>query len=266
VLAVSNYGYSNAWLENPGTAPSPNGWWLVYAAYMGVWVMMMYTFDFARFGKPEDEDYHARFNFGAPFYIVTMAVSGLVGIFLVNTIPLDGGISEVSAVKGIIVMMGLFGLLFVWVTQTRINTANFYLSAVNLESFLRLVFGLKVTKLVAAILAGAIIFVLMLADIFHYMLITLAYQGIFVVAWIGVALSYILGQGKSDPIDAAAKPDEAYPAFNAGGLIAWFGAVIVGTVFMQMPTLAPYSAPATAILSFLLFRLVPSKSLRVSAT
>lgn len=141
VLAVSNFGYSNAWLENPGSAPSPTGWWQVYAAYMGVWVMMMYTFDFARFGKKEDEDYHALINFGAPFYIVTMIVSGLAGIFLVNTIPLEGGISEVSAVQGIIAMMGIFGLLLVWVTQTRINTANFYLSAVNLESFLRLVFG-----------------------------------------------------------------------------------------------------------------------------
>ena len=34
--------------------------------------------------------------------------------------------------KAIIVMMGFFGLVFVWVTQTRINTANYYLAAVRL--------------------------------------------------------------------------------------------------------------------------------------
>lgn len=52
------------------------------------------------------------------------------------TIPTDGTLSEVSGVLGIVALMGLTGLVFVWVSQTRINTTNFYLSVTNLESFL----------------------------------------------------------------------------------------------------------------------------------
>ena len=133
-LAIYNYGYSNDWLSKvPASGASPTGWWDVYTAYMGVWIMMMFTFDYARFGRREDEGYHTLFNFGAPFYLVAILLSAVAGIFLLNTIPVEGALNEVSAVKAIIVMMGFFGLVFVWVTQTRINTANYYLAAVNLE-------------------------------------------------------------------------------------------------------------------------------------
>ena len=35
-----------------------------FAAYMGVWILMMFTMDFARFAKPEDEGYHRAITFG----------------------------------------------------------------------------------------------------------------------------------------------------------------------------------------------------------
>ena len=84
-LTIARYGYSDAWLQlGPnGGAASVSGIWGCFAAYMGVWVLMMYTYDYARFGKVEDADYHAKINFGAPFYSVTFFLNGLVGIFLV---------------------------------------------------------------------------------------------------------------------------------------------------------------------------------------
>jgi len=265
-LAIYKYGYSNAWLEmGPAGGASPTGWWNVYVAYMGVWIMMMFTFDYARFGRKEDEGYHSLFNFGAPFYALALLVSGVAGIFLVNTIPLEGGLSEVSAVKAIIVMMGIFGLIFVWVTQTRINTANYYLAAVNLESLARLTLGLNQPKYVWAIVVGIVVYILMLANVFHYILAALAYQGIFVVAWVGVALAYILRRAPHEPEDAGARPDEAYPAFNPSGLVAWFGAVIVGIILMNVPAAATFSAPATAVISFGLFWVLGTSAKLVSA-
>lgn len=265
-LAIYNYGYSNAWLSmGPAGGASPTGWWDVYVAYMGVWIMMMFTFDYARFGRKQDESYHALFNFGAPFYFLALLVSGVVGIFLVSTIPLEGVLSEVSAVKAIIVMMGIFGLIFVWVTQTRINTANYYLASVNLESLARLVLGLNLPKIVWAVVVGIIVYILMLANVFHYLLAALAYQGIFVVAWVGVALAYIIRQAPHDADDAGARPDHAYPAFNPSGLAAWFGAVIVGIILMNVPQVSSFSAPATAVVSFSLFWVLGTSAKFVNA-
>lgn len=76
---------------------------------MGVWILMMYTWDYARFGRKQDASYHAKFNFGLPFYIFTFLINGLVGIFLAATIPTEGGLSEVSVVLAIVELMGIWG-------------------------------------------------------------------------------------------------------------------------------------------------------------
>lgn len=256
-LAVSKFGYSNAWLTAvpKGGAPAM-GWWHVYVAYMGVWILMMFCFDYARFGKRSDERYHSLFNFGMPFYLVSFALSGIAGIFLVNTIPIDGALSEVSAVKAIIMMMGVFGLVFVWSTQTRINTANYYLASVNLESLGRLAFGLNLSKYFWAVVVGAVVYALMLLDVFKYLLAALAYQGIFVVAWVAIALAYMLNDAKNEDPDEGSKDDSQYPAYNARGLASWFGAVVVGIVLMNVPEAASFSSPCTAFCGFGLYLLL----------
>ena len=253
-LAISTHGYSNAWLTAvpKGGAPAM-GWWDVYVAYMGVWILMMYCFDYARFGKKSDEGYHSRFNFGAPFFTMSFLVGGLAGIFLVQTIPIEGALSEVSAVKAIIMMMGGFGLLFVWSTQTRINTANFYLAAVNFESLGKMILGRHISKYFWAVMVGAIVYTLMLLDVFSYLLKALAYQGIFVVAWVAIALAYMLNDAKHERPDEAAKDDNDYPAYNSRGLTAWFGSVIIGIVLMNIPALETFSSPCSAIAGFGLY-------------
>jgi len=266
ITAIYNYGYTNDWLSlAPADGAPPNGWFDVFVFFMGVWVMMMFTFDFARFGRRSDEKYHAVVTFGWPFYVVSLIVNGLAGIFLVGTLPVDGALTEISAVKGIVVMMGFIGLLFVWVTQTRINTANYYLASVNLEALARLTFGVMLPKWVWAVVVGVIVYLLMLADVVHYMLTALAYQGVFIVAWVGIALAYIVQQGRRDADDIGALPDSAFPAFEPAGLIAWFGSVIVGIVLMNVPALAQLSAPVTAVCSFALFAMLPNRARQVAA-
>lgn len=253
-VSIAEYGYSNDWLNAPGAAPAANGWWKVFVVFMGVWILMMFTFDYARFGDKKDADFHAKVSFGMPFYLLTFIGSGLVGIFLVNTIPMEGGVSEASAVKAIITLLGFIGLVFVWITQTRINTANYYLATVNFESLVRLVTKVKLSKLMAGIIIGVIVFTLMLSNVFSWLLTALAYQGVFVVAWVGVAMSHILGVGKSDTYESSNLPDSAYPTYHVPGLSSWLIAVVIGVIMMNIPSLADYSAVATAILAFIIYR------------
>ncbi|VWD16813.1 allantoin permease [Burkholderia lata] len=256
-LATAEYGYNTAWLDfGPTGAVPAGGWWHCFVYYMGVWVLMMFTFDYARFGRKEDAGYHGRFNFGMPFYLVTFLVNGAAGIYLVSTIPGLGTLSEVSVVLALLKLMGGWGLLFVWVTQSRINTANYYLATVNMQAFFLKVAGVRAPKFVWALVVGAVVYALMMADIFSRILQALAYQGIFVVAWVGVALAHILsdryGQLVGDDVECR---DAHVPTFNPGGLTAWFAGAFVGLALNQATGFAAsLSAPATFVVSWVVYR------------
>lgn len=245
VVAINTYGYQADWLElGPADVPE-YGWWSCFTYYMGVWVLMLYTFDYARFGKPQDKQYHARINFGMPFYLVTFLLNGVIGIYLAASIPHDGALSEVSVVLAILKLLGIWGLLFVWVTQTRINTANYYLATVNMQAFFDNLTALRWSRLIWSIVVGVVVYMLMLADVFAYLLQALAYQGVFVVAWVGVALAHIFmaarrGEGTAE-----------IQVFNASGLVAWFCGTGLGIVLMNLEAgWASMSAPVTFVLAF----------------
>lgn len=255
-MAVSEFGYPTGWLTRvPEGGASPWGWLQTFAYYMGVWVLMMFTFDYARFGRQEDSKFHTRVTFGIPFYAMTFLFSGIVGILLDSMIPTDG-LSEASVVLGLLELMGFGGLLLVWVTQSRINTANFYLATVNFESFIRKVTGIQMSKIVAGCAIGVIAYVLMMADVFSYILQALAYQGVFVVAWVGVALAHILSRTYQERFNGHVELDNAYiPAFNPCGLVAWCGATLTGIIIMNVPAIAGFSAPATFLFAFIVYEL-----------
>ncbi|WP_375741123.1 purine-cytosine permease family protein [Pseudomonas boanensis] len=241
-LSIGEYGYQPQWLDFGPAEPSATGWWDCFTAYMGVWVLMMFTFDYARFGKPEDATYHGRWNFGMPFYLVTFLLNGMAGIYLAASIPRQGELSEVTVVLAILQLMGIWGLLFVWVTQTRINTANYYLATVNMQAFFGDLLRLRYSRLVWALVVGAAVYGLMLADVFAWLLKALAWQGVFVVAWVGVALAHILGKGTAQVTDS--------PNLNAVGLAAWFCGVLLGFALMQAGgVLQSLSAPLTFLVS-----------------
>ncbi|MGY2438229.1 purine-cytosine permease family protein [Pseudomonas sp. SDO52101_S400] len=243
-MSISRYGYQPQWLDFGPAAPATFGWWDCFVAYMGVWILMLFTFDYARFGKPQDAQYHGRWNFGMPFYAVTFLLNGAAGIYLVSSIPHEGALNEVSVVMAILQLMGLWGLLFVWATQTRINTANYYLATLNMQAFFGR-FGIRGSYLLWALVVGVIVYGLMLADVFSYLLKALAYQGIFVVAWVGVALAQIV-YGSND--EGAL---ERSPAFNPVGLMAWFAATALGLLLMWTGGVpGSFSAPATVVLAF----------------
>lgn len=252
VAAVARYGYSNKWITYAPEGGSPaDGWVSAYVAYMGVWILMMFTFDFARFGRGRDAAYHTRFNFGMPFYMVTFGLNGVVGIFLI-TIGEVATVSETGVVDQLITVLGgAVALLFIWVTQTRINSANYYLATVNMQAFFEKLLPLALRKWMWAVVVGLIVLALMNAtDVFSYILTALTYQGIFVTAWVAVAVVHILS-GAYERLfgDEVRYHSDQVPAFNPAGLTAWLTGAGVGLVMNLADLAAAWSPLVTVLLS-----------------
>lgn len=242
VWAGVKYGFTDKWLTQHASLSIPlavggPGWLATFAAYMGVWIMMMFTMDFAALGKRKDIKFHQRWTFGWMFYVVAYGFSAFVGIFLTFTIP---GLtaSETGVAGGIVSLMGILGLIVVVVSQTRINTANYYLGAANLKSFGERVFRAKLPNLAWVLISSVIIFLLMLLPIVKYILLALAWQGVLVTAWVAIALTHIaLSRGKKD--EHGMLEDTHYRSFNNSGLVAWIAATVVGIVILQLGTVNP---------------------------
>ncbi|MEA9391192.1 allantoin permease [Acerihabitans sp. TG2] len=251
-MSISQYGYNPHWLEFGPANPPANGWWHCFTYYMGVWILMMYTFDYARYGKQDDTRYHAHINFGMPFYSITFLLNGMAGIYLVSSFSQQSGLSETAVVVAILNLLGIWGLLFVWVTQTRINTANFFLATSNMQDFFSRLFQLRCRRIIWACLVGLVVYILMLANVFTYILQALAWQGIFVVAWVGVALGYILSPAPRTLLS------HDNSNINPIGLGAWGASVVVGITLMYADVdWQSWSAPLTFITAFTLYRFLP---------
>ena len=94
----------------------------------------------------------------------------------------------------------------------------------------------------------------MLADVFSYLLKALAYQGVFVVAWVGVALAHILTAG-----DHGTATDGA-AGINRVGLGAWFCGVVLGFVLMETGGFwLSLSAPLTFVASMGVYALLQQR-------
>ncbi len=248
-LAGVRYGFGTAWLSfiPAGGAPA-HGWFNCYVVYLGVWSMMMFTLDYARFGRQQDLAYHTKITFGWGFYTFSLLGNGLVGIFLIGTVPLSGSISEIAVVTILLKLMGWAGLLFVWVSQTRINTANFYVAALNLTPILNRLGWHRVSRPVCAIIVGCLVFIIMRLDVFSILLRALAYQGVLIEAWVAIALTYILLARHRRSAAIAPGSDLPASALKNLGIFAWFSATIVGVAMLNMgQSLSLFSAPMTAV-------------------
>ena len=245
IAATVIRGVPTDWI-GPTMAASPlPGWATSYLIYMGVWVMMMYTFDYARLGRQEDEKFHASVNFGWVFYACTFILNGLVGIYIVSAWGLQ--LSEAGIVQAFISSLGFFGLLIIFVSQTRINTANCYLASLNLGSFMERVFNLLLPRFVWVLVSGALAFLFMLTDVLSYLLKALAWQGVFVTAWVAIALVYIALHRKT-PGGALpeVRPEKLKPV--SAGAVAWLVASGIG-IFLTEQTASPLAAQLAPVIT-----------------
>jgi purine-cytosine permease-like protein len=262
VWAGSKYGFNGRhWLSYKPDHIAVSGPPLLFGivTYMGVMILTLFAWDYSRMGRGGDTRFHRVVTFGPVYYFLTYFVNGMIGIFLVLVIPTKLAPSEISIVFDFLGLMGFAGLVFIWVSQTRINTANFYVASLSLESFLVRLLRVRVPRVLAAFIAGVIALVLMWANVFSFLGQALQYQAIFVVAWVGLACAHVLasflrtgGQGISEIDDW--RPGRVR-AFNPGGLIAWFAAAGLGVVLFKAVggTWGAWSSPITFVVSFGLY-------------
>ena len=232
IWSTAVFGYNSAWLTSTPSAPTAMGgpgWLFVFAIYMGVFSNMLYTFDFARMGRTQDIRVNGLHTFGFTFYFFTIFVNGAVGIYLAHTIPLDsGGVTEASLVVGIVKLMGIFGLIFIVATQTKINTANFYLASTNFQSFFSRAFNVTLPRFVWVLFVGVVSFTVMVLDVFSFIGTWLSYQGAVLVAWVGIALVHVTYHRLSNSRNAFEfRPGRVRNA-SSGGITAWVASSGVG--------------------------------------
>ena len=260
VLAIRQHGYSNAWLHmGPPQAPNLSACWNCFVPYFGTLALAMITMDIARFGKASNERYHSVFNFGVPFYLLTYLPAGAIGIFIVGTTS-PAQISDTAVLDAcLLVLGGLTGLIWVTVTQTRINSANFYVTTVNLQAFFEEALHWRLPKVVCATAVGIAVFIFMRStNVLGSILIAVHYLGIFLIAWVGVAVSHVLSAGK-----VVAVLEEAHvPDFKWNGLLSWIIGVAVGIALGFIGGLLDtFAAPATLLISAVANRLMHAREL-----
>ncbi|MDZ5144373.1 purine-cytosine permease family protein [Microbacterium testaceum] len=259
VAATVQHGAPTAIFDVAAAGPLP-GWLTSYLIYMGVWIMMMYTFDYARLGRPADRKFHGTITFGWVFYLFTFAVNGLIGIYVIAATGHEG--SETGVVDAFLGTLGFFGLLVIFVSQTRINTANYYLASTNLDAFATRVFRLALPRWVWVIVSGGIAYLLMLTNVVTWLLKALAWQGVFVTAWVTIALVAIALTRASGALPEVRR--DRLSAITPGAIV-WIVAAAVGIVLTEvnagvLTSLAPLVTVAIAgVGAVLVFRAWPPR-------
>jgi purine-cytosine permease-like protein len=257
VLSIRRYGYSAHWLSIPPSAGAPvGGWWNCFIAVFGMQLLMMITLDMGRFGKIADIRYHTLVAFGLPFYVLTFLLNTLVGIFLAATARL-GNVSETVVMDVILTVLGgPLGLFFIWVTQTRINTANYFLASSNMQALLRELVKIRLPRMACVAIAGLFVYVFMTSgNVLKYILVAVNFQAVILTAWVGVALARITSTDQR--IAVVSTP----PALISRGLIAWTAGAAAGMAMMMRGGFtASLSVPVTLALAYVLYRVLPSRT------
>jgi hypothetical protein len=225
-------GYSGAWASFKPEQMFVEGppWLFAAMIYFGDLLLLMFLMEWGRLGRKEDLGFSNAVTFGPVFYGVTFLVNGLIGIYLVDMLKITE-LNEGQLAASIVAVTGLVGLAFLIVTQTRINTANLYVASTGLQAVASRVFRIDAPRAVWVIVAGAIGFLIMLTNVFSFIVDALQYQGIAVDGWVAMTVVHILYLRRKG-VAAEFRPGRV-PAFNFLGLGVWVIATAVG-VFLKL--------------------------------
>ncbi|WP_053913174.1 cytosine permease [Streptomyces sp. TP-A0875] len=194
IAAAVRFPASSDWTSFSGIVPQEArampGWLLASVLYMGCYLNMLMNVDFARMAKKTDEGFHRNVTFGWVFYVCLYAVNGTVGIFLVRSVIPGQPAAETGVVEAILATLGIAGLILIVASQTRINSLNYYQASANWGRLVTNLAGMRINRVLLVACTSAVVFLLMLTDVFSYLQDALTWQGVFVVSWVAVLLTH----------------------------------------------------------------------------
>ncbi|MEI2777463.1 MAG: permease [Tetrasphaera sp.] len=270
VVVATVKGHPQGWTGYGSHEPIPlssggPGWLLAFGVYMGVWILMMYTMDFARLGRQEDAAYHGAVTFGWVFYTMAFLVNGLIGIYLSHTLrdQVGSSVTEGGVAVALTQVMGIFAVILVWISQTRINTANHYLASENLASFGESFLRIKAPRVVWVLVGSVIMYLLMLTDVFSYLLKALSWQGVLVTSWVAIALVHIAMDRRDgvDPDTLEIRMDRIRSASHPGTIASVVSSAVGLVIIESAPPWATTWGPiVTAVVAAGLYAVLRSAS------
>jgi hypothetical protein len=247
LLAGSQVGWVGDWTAFPGGSSVAHvipGWLTVFVLYMGIFVLFPETQDAARFARERDMKFHQNVTFGWAFYGVTYLFNGLAGIAIVGFATSGDEVSEGGVVQGIVDTLGLVGLIVIIVSQVRINSANFYFASVNLERFAAHFTSRGMSRKAWVVLLSLAVFLLMLTNVFSYISLALAWQGVLVVTLVGIMVTHGLLNRRQVPEFRTYRLKAVGPGF-----FVWLVSSGVGIVLLQLPSQLPALSALAPLIS-----------------
>lgn len=253
VAAGLRFGWSGDWFTTtPDLAAhsSVPGWLSTFVLFMGIWVLVPDTPEFARFGRPQDRRFHANVTFGWAFYLVAYGFNGLAGILIVALAAPNATIAESAVTTGIVASLGVVGLVVVLVSQVRINSANFYVASMCLERVVSHFSTRNLPRRAWVVAIAAVTFLLMLTNVFGYIATALAWQGIVTVSWVGIFVVHLLVVDRTPEIRASRLP------LLTHGFTVWVASAALGLAALEFGSgawaqLAPLISLAASVVLYL---------------
>jgi len=138
--------------------------------------------DYARFLKPKDRKIGI-VAIGFIPQIFCFGVMGGLGIWF------GVRLGEPNPGVYIVMLLGIFGVLFTMLTQVRINITNIYSGSLSLSSFFENIFKFTPGRRFWVVVTGVAAIVLMLAGIVNHLDTAMTFQGVFLMTWAAILVT-----------------------------------------------------------------------------
>lgn len=251
-MAVTSGKGVNLWTYTPASMDNSAGppLFQIIAATMAFGTQVALSADTGRFIKPKTALSGSFIVAGVSQLLVFMGCSLLGGWLALQFDEADPGVYLPA-------LLGIWGVLFVVVTQVRINVVNVYGASIALSTIFSRIFNFSPGRHVWVVVTITLSTVAMLTDIYAHLTAVMTFAGIFILAWIMAVFAdtlWIRWIFKWQTMDFAPYRKGTLADFNPVGISAVAISIIIGVPLglgMFGPfgvTLAPYLAGAIPLI------------------